>query len=155
ETGWRLRQPTRSRWLPDPRARPVRPGAYKRRFRPRRSRSLEELHRVAKQAQPVALGGQSLTGPARVLRRQDVPLPGRHQAQPAAADVAQAGDIALRAVRVDRVRPGVALGVHIMQHDLPSLLQSLEDPRLAGEEIALAVGHGQVQPLDAFEEGTT
>ena len=83
----------------------------------------EELHRVAEQPQPVAFGLQPVARPVRVLRRQDVPLRVRHQAQHAAGRVAEPGHVALRAVRVDRVAARLALRIDVAQHDLAGLFQ--------------------------------
>src|SRR3712207_2546980 len=102
--------------------------------------SLEELHRVAEQPQPVALRLQAESGPLWVLRRQGVALRVRHQAEDPAGRVADAGHVPLRPARVGRVRRPVATGV--AQDDLPGLFESSQNPLLAGDEPALAVGDG-------------
>src|SRR5262245_52332270 len=77
----------------------------------------------------------------------------RHQAEYSAAGIAQPRHVTLRAVRVDRVRSRLAFLVHVLQHHLPGLLQSLENPRGPADKVALAVGHRQMKPIVAFQEG--
>src|SRR4051812_19142536 len=101
--------------------------------------SAEELHGVAEQPQAVALLGHALACPARVLRRQDVALGVRHQAEDAAADVAQAGDVALRAVGVVRILRRLAVGADVAEDDLAGALQALEYPGFPANKAALAV----------------
>ena len=57
---------------------------------------LKELHRIPEDLQPVALGLQPVARPLRVLRREEVAVRVRHQAQHAAGGVADAGDVVLR-----------------------------------------------------------
>src|SRR5215468_11080900 len=89
-----------------------------------------------------------------MLRRQDVPLGVRHEAEDAAAGVAQPGDVALRAVRVDGIRPRLAFVIDVLEYHLSGLPQPLQNPRLADEEPALAVGRRHVEPVVTLEEGT-
>ena len=88
----------------------------------------------------------------RVLRRQHVPLRVRHQAEHAAGRVAQAGDVALRAVGVDRIRRPARSSTY-RSTTCPVCSRPLQYPLLPADEVALAVGDRQVQPVDALEEG--
>ena len=49
-------------------------------------------------------------------------------------------------------RPSSSGPVGVTQHDLPRLLQALQDPLLAAQEAAFAVSDRQVQPVDAREK---
>src|SRR5207244_1389689 len=104
-------------------------------------------------AQPIPLWRQAVPGPLRMLRRQDVALRVRHQAEDAAGRIADAGDVALRAVRVDREHAGLAVLIDIAQYDLTRLEQSLQNPFLLADKVALAVRDRQMEPLVALEEG--
>src|SRR5262245_9441771 len=112
-------------------------------MRPRES-SLEVTHRVPEEGEPVALGGKTLARPARVLCWQDVPFGVRHQSHDAPRQVAEAGDVALRAVGVDRERAWIPGFVAVTQDRLPRLDQPLELPVHATNETPFAVGDRQV-----------
>lgn len=90
----------------------------------------------------------------RMVRRQHVALRVRHQAKHAPRRIADAGHVALRAVRIDREAAGLSVLIDVTQHHLARLDQSLENPFLAANEIPLAVRDRQVQPLVALEERT-
>src|SRR5262249_30827258 len=75
--------------------------------------SLEKLHRVAEQFHPVALHRQAQASPLRMLYRQDMAFRVRHQAEDAPGCVADASDVALRAIGVQAI---------VAQHDLAGLL---------------------------------
>src|SRR5438552_3981001 len=99
----------------------------------------KELHRVAEQTQAVAFLGEAQAGPARMLRRQDVALRVRHQAEYPAAGIAQSGDVALGTAGIARIGAGPAAGIPVAEHDLAGLVQALQDPRLPAHEITFAV----------------
>src|SRR5262245_49534146 len=88
-----------------------------------------------------------------MLRRQDVTFGVGHEAEDAAAGVANARDVALRAIRVDRIRSRPALRVDILEHYLSGLFQALEDPRLADDEVAFAVGDRHFELIVVLEKG--
>src|SRR5262249_30563234 len=67
----------------------------------RPGRSGKELDRVAEDSRSCFFRAQAVARPMRVLRRQHVALRVRHQPEHPAARIADAGDVALGAVRVD------------------------------------------------------
>ena len=87
-----------------------------------------------------------------MLGGQDVAFRMRHQAQHVARNVAQPGQVLLRAVRIDRKRPGLPVVVHVAQHDLPGLVEPIKDPFLPAHEVAFAVSHGQLQQIVPLEK---
>ena len=87
--------------------------------------STEVAHRVEEDLQAVAHRAGLAAGPAGMLRGVDVPLGMRHQAEDAAAGVAQPGHVGHRAVGIvgKRKRPAaVALG-DVTQHQLPGRIR--------------------------------
>src|SRR5690606_25059218 len=114
------------------------------------------VHRVAEDREAVALGLQALALPLRVLRRQDVGLGVGHEAEHEAVLAAQARDMADGAVRV-RGEPAVfrgrfrTVGVAVAQANLPVGLELLQQLGAAGDELALAVAHGEIDPRDPLE----
>src|SRR5262249_23111947 len=101
----------------------------------------------------VAFRLKSLAAPARVLRRQDVALRVRHQAQHPTGGVAQSRHVALRAIGVHGVTARLTIGVAVAQHYLSRLLQALQNPLLAPAEPSLAVADRRVLALAALQEG--
>src|SRR5215831_9522651 len=87
------------------------------------SASKKILHGVPKQLQPIPFLRQSASRPLRVLRREHVAFGVRHEAEDAAAGVAEAGDVALGAVGIDRIWSRLSLGIDVAKHDLPGLFK--------------------------------
>jgi len=77
-----------------------------------------------------------------------------HESEHPAANIAYPGNVALGAVRVDRVRPRFANKINITQDNLARLLQSLQNPGLPDNEIPFAVRHGHLESLVTFQEWT-
>lgn len=93
-----------------------------------------------------------MPSPLRVLRRQQVAFGVRHQAEHAAGWIADPRDVGLRAVRVDRERARLAVGIDVAEHRLAGLDQALQDPLLRANEVSFAMGDGEVEPLVALEK---
>ena len=87
-----------------------------------------------------------------MLRRQHVAFRVGHEAQDVAAHIAQAGHIILRAVWIDRIGTGFAVAIDIAENDLAGLVQSLENPGLAADEVAFAVSDRQFQGGAVLQE---
>src|SRR5437773_2659000 len=115
---------------------------------------LEKLHCVLKQSQTVALWLQALARPARMLRGQYMAFGVRHQAQHPATGVAETGDVLLGAVGIYGIGTRVALAIHVAKDHLAGLVQTLQDPRLSGNDIAFPMGDGQLKALVSFQERT-
>ena len=112
--------------------------------------SFEVRHRIFEQAQPFSFLGKSKAGPLGMLRGQDVALGVRHEAKHTTGGIADAGNVSLRAVGIDRIRPRFPFGIDIAQDNLASLLKSPKYPIGAADEVALSVSYWQVQALIAF-----
>src|SRR5262245_43489794 len=89
-----------------------------------------------------------------MLRRQNVTFGVWHQAQHAPGRVAKTRDVALRAIRVDRVAARCAVGVAVSQDHLSGLFQPVKNPRGPAHEPALAVGDWQGESVGSLEERT-
>ena len=96
-----------------------------------RRQSLHEVaDRVAEELQAVAFVERRAARPLRVLRAVDEPLGVRHQAEDAAGGVADAGDVALGAVGIARLRSRRRRGV--AQHELAGVLRAGRASRRRG-----------------------
>ena len=118
---------------------------------------------------PSPVGTRSAPRPPRVLRRVDVPLGVRHQAQHPAGRVADACHVGHRAVgivgkrqvggrrQVSGRRQG-AVGCptiflrQVTQHELSRRCQPCQGGRVAGDELAFPVRDGQIHRVDARQE---
>src|SRR4051812_19732032 len=91
-----------------------------------------------------------------MLRRQDMPFRMRHEAENAAGDIAQAGNVALAAIGIGRIGRGAfwSARVEVAKNGLPRLQKSLEVPVEPADKSPLAVRDGDMEPVDAFEKGT-
>src|SRR5262249_48327322 len=114
---------------------------------------VEELHRVAEHLQSLTFRGEAAASPLWMLRGEEMPIRVRHEAHGPAGCVADAGDVVLRAVRVDRINPAMPVPIAVAQHHLPRLIEAANDPLLAAQELPFAVPNRHVDALDAFEEG--
>src|SRR5947209_7762154 len=106
------------------------------------------FHRIPKHLQPIRLRRQPKPRPLRMLRRQNVPFRVGHQAKDAAGRIANAGYVALRAIRIRRISPRLAFSIHVLKNHLPGLQKSFQNPVLSTGEPALAVCDRHIDPLN-------
>ena len=102
----------------------------------------EAAYGVAEQCQSIALGGQSLARPARMLRGEDMAFGMRHQAEYPTRRIAKPGHVALRTVGVERIFGWPAIRIDIAKDHLPCLFETLQQPFLAAEETPFSVRRG-------------
>ena len=91
--------------------------------------------------------------PARMVDPSDVPLGMGHQAEDPARRVADAGDGAERAVGVGRILLGRPVRVvDVLEDDLARSVERVDGRRVGEQELALAVGDGQLDRLAERDE---
>lgn len=104
-------------------------------------------HGISEKLQPCALFRRFAAGPLWVLRGVDEALGMRHEAEHASRAVADAGHVALGAVRIADSRVRV-----VPQHELLRRFEAIERGPIPAAELPLSVRDGQLEAVDVVEK---